>query len=93
MRHKPLVHRDVACGAEHTVAVASQDVFSWGSNDCGQLGQGDLAPERVLKPKVVKALHGKMVAQVVCGKYHSLAVTMQSHVSASNIAPASYFCD
>ncbi|CAD7697676.1 unnamed protein product [Ostreobium quekettii] len=72
--------RNVTCGSEHTVAVSSQEVYSWGSNEHGQLGQGDLAPDCVRKPRVVKALHGKMVMQVVCGKFHTLAVTAQSHV-------------
>eukprot|EP00803_Ostreobium_quekettii_P007034 evm.model.scf_2582.1 EVM.evm.TU.scf_2582.1 scf_2582:2859-15247(+) len=72
--------RNVTCGSEHTVAVSSQEVYSWGSNEHGQLGLGDLAPDNVRRPRVVKALHGKMVMQVVCGKFHTLAVTAQSHV-------------
>ncbi len=72
----------VACGYEHSVAVTHKDVLAWGSNEHGQLGLGEGAPESVPRPYPVKLLHDVMVTQVVCGKFHTICVTAQSQVRA-----------
>lgn len=73
--------KNAACGCEHTVAVTEHDVYSWGSNEREQLGQDDGNKGQAHVPRPIRALHEKMVTHVICGKYHTLAVTAQSHVS------------
>lgn len=74
--------KDVACGCEHSVAVTEHGVFSWGSNEFGQLGQEDGNKGQLTIPKPIRLLRDKMVTHVVCGLHHTLAVTAQSHVNA-----------
>lgn len=58
------VRRSVACGHEHTVCITTKDVFAWGSNEYGQLGHGDAAPDVCSRPFPIKVLHDVMVTQV-----------------------------
>lgn len=63
----PVLHapcRSVACGHEHTVCITTKDVFAWGSNEYGQLGHGDAAPDLCSRPFPIKVLHDVMVTQV-----------------------------
>lgn len=62
------------------MAVSNEHVYSFGSNDYGQLGHGEICPDPIDRPKIIRALNDKMVTQVVCGKFHTLALTAQSHV-------------
>lgn len=74
--------RGVACGAEHTVAITQTDVITWGSNEHGQCGHGERSERDWVKPRSLKALSGHLVAQVVCGRHHTLCVTATSVVYA-----------
>lgn len=74
--------RGVACGSEHTVAITSTDVITWGSNEHGQCGHGERSERDWVKPRSLKALNGHLVAQVVCGRHHTLCVTATSVVYA-----------
>ncbi len=67
--------------AEHTVAITPEDVISWGGNSYGQCGQGERAEVLSVKPRSIKPLQGISIAQVVCGRYHTLCVTATSQVS------------
>ncbi|XP_038079436.1 ultraviolet-B receptor UVR8-like isoform X2 [Patiria miniata] len=63
-----------ACGASHTVVVTDSDqVYSWGNGNSGQLGCGDkdthLTPQRVRLPTEGKASPIKGLA---CGSRHSV---------------------
>ncbi|KAJ7974277.1 Regulator of chromosome condensation (RCC1) family protein [Quillaja saponaria] len=59
---------DVACGREHTAAVASDgSLFTWGANDFGQLGDG--TEDRRKHPKKVKELETEFVISVSCGAH------------------------
>ena len=59
------------CTAAHIVALGVDgEAFSWGRNDCGQLGHGDTTMRMV--PTRVSALSGKKVAQASLGKAHSV---------------------
>ncbi|XP_022105615.1 X-linked retinitis pigmentosa GTPase regulator-like isoform X2 [Acanthaster planci] len=63
-----------ACGASHTIVVtASDQVYSWGNSNSGQLGCGDkethLTPQRVRLPGEAKASPIKGLA---CGSRHSV---------------------
>ncbi|XP_057295987.1 uncharacterized protein LOC130624943 isoform X2 [Hydractinia symbiolongicarpus] len=63
----------VACGALHTIALCQEGVFAWGSNKHGQLGVGDTRKRS--RPVLLSDLSSKQVNSIVCGQYHSLAVT------------------
>lgn len=48
---------EIACGSLHCVAVTeSHDVYTWGDNDEGQLGDG--STNAIPRPKLVTALQG-----------------------------------
>ncbi|KAL8137557.1 hypothetical protein V2J09_003558 [Rumex salicifolius] len=64
---------DVACGREHTAAVASDgSLFTWGANDFGQLGDG--TEENIKHPKKVKHLESEFVRSVSCGANCTAAI-------------------
>ncbi|XP_039140107.1 ultraviolet-B receptor UVR8 [Dioscorea cayenensis subsp. rotundata] len=64
---------DIACGREHTAAVASDgSLFTWGSNDFGQLGDG--TEESREQPKKVKFLQTEFVKSVSCGAHCTAAI-------------------
>lgn len=64
---------DVACGREHTAAVASDgSLFTWGANDFGQLGDG--TEESRKYPKKVKHLETEFVKSVSCGANCTAAI-------------------
>eukprot|EP00795_Rhopilema_esculentum_P001965 gene1965-17508_t len=62
----------IACGAAHTVAVCREGVYSWGFNNFGQLGVGDI--RRRSRPCLISQLTPKNVVAVAAGYYHTLAV-------------------
>ncbi|XP_027020317.2 alsin isoform X1 [Tachysurus fulvidraco] len=64
--------QDVACGAEHTLALSRKhEVWAWGSG-C-QLGLVTTVFP-VWKAEKVEHLSGRYVVQIVCGEFHSLAL-------------------
>ncbi|XP_072988298.1 ultraviolet-B receptor UVR8 [Typha latifolia] len=64
---------DIACGREHTAAVASDgSLFTWGSNDFGQLGDG--TEESTKQPKKVTLLQTEFVKSVSCGAHCTAAI-------------------
>ncbi|KAH9614043.1 hypothetical protein KSS87_011109 [Heliosperma pusillum] len=64
---------DVACGREHTAAVASDgSLFTWGANDFGQLGDG--TEESRKRPKRVEQLENEFVKSVACGANCTAAI-------------------
>ncbi|XP_048580642.1 uncharacterized protein LOC5517399 isoform X2 [Nematostella vectensis] len=68
----------VACGIEHTLALCRDGVYSWGSSEYGQLGQGDT--QQHTRPVYVTELSDKKCIAVVCGHYHSLALSADQQV-------------
>ena len=68
---------DVACGARHALALASDgEVFSWGRGGCGRLGHGSVAGE--LSPRLVEGLgvrrSGRRALALAAGYSHSLVL-------------------
>ncbi|NP_001129217.1 alsin isoform 2 [Homo sapiens] len=62
----------LACGEEHTLALSiSREIWAWGTG-C-QLGLITTAFP-VTKPQKVEHLAGRVVLQVACGAFHSLAL-------------------
>lgn len=59
-------------GSLHCVAVTDQgDVYTWGDNDEGQLGDG--TTNAIQKPKQVASLKGRKMNRVACGSAHTVA--------------------
>ncbi|XP_064386075.1 probable E3 ubiquitin-protein ligase HERC4 isoform X2 [Halichondria panicea] len=65
--------RFISCGESHSAALIQKgEVLTFGAASSGQLGHGTLlSPDT---PTKVKALHGKQICQVACGRMHTLAV-------------------
>ncbi|CAG5132688.1 unnamed protein product, partial [Candidula unifasciata] len=66
----------VAAGSEHSVALTqAREVFTWGNNDRGQLGRGEVLKSEQEVPKLVKSLAVYSVLQVACGSDHTITLT------------------
>jgi X-linked retinitis pigmentosa GTPase regulator len=66
----------LSCGDEHTAVLTNSGrLFTFGSNEFGQLGLGHNT--NVLKPSCVKSLKPDRVVRVACGKAHTI-VAMES---------------
>lgn len=64
----------IATGSLHCVACSDAgEVFTWGDNDEGQLGDGTVSA--VQRPRLVQALQGKHIVKVTCGSAHTLALS------------------
>lgn len=50
-------------------------LFTWGSNNCGQLAK-DTNELQNSTPKIVKVLATKHIIQIASGHFHSLALTI-----------------
>ena len=69
----------VAFGLRHTLALThGGQVFTVGDGRSGQLGHG--MTEQSAQPRQVSILANRAVAQVACGKGHSLALTIEGNV-------------
>ncbi|XP_055999241.1 uncharacterized protein LOC125654012 isoform X3 [Ostrea edulis] len=68
----------VSCGGEHTVALTQQGVYGWGSSRYGQVGTG--TTHIYSRPMQVEALSCASCVDVVCGQYHTLALTAEGDV-------------
>ena len=69
----------IACGRYHTVALSiNGEVFTWGSNDYGQLGHGDQKDRNV--PTKVESLSGEIIVKIACGHDHTAVVTERGKV-------------
>ncbi|CAG9769467.1 unnamed protein product [Ceutorhynchus assimilis] len=65
----------VACGATHSMALNQWgQVFSWGSDYHGQLGQ-ELGENIQAIPKIVRTLAQYHIVQLACGQRHTVALT------------------
>lgn len=65
----------VACGDSHSLALNRWgEVFSWGSDDFGQLGH-QLGSTIQNVPKLIRSLTKYNVVQIAAGQKHSVALT------------------
>ena len=77
----------IATGSLHCVACTDGgEVFTWGDNDEGQLGDG--STNAIQRPRLVAALQGKKINRVACGSAHTLAWSTNKPVATSKL-PAS----
>ncbi|KAM9365376.1 E3 ISG15--protein ligase HERC5-like [Pholidichthys leucotaenia] len=69
----------IAAGGEQSFALSvSGGVFSWGRNDCGQLGLGDTQDRHT--PTSVHCLNMKKTVHISCGKDHTAILTKHGAV-------------
>ncbi|XP_025832237.1 E3 ubiquitin-protein ligase HERC2 [Agrilus planipennis] len=73
---------NIATGSLHCVACSDEgEVYTWGDNDEGQLGDG--STNAIHRPRLVSVLKGKKITNVACGSAHTLAwSTNSSNISA-----------
>ncbi|XP_071444865.1 uncharacterized protein ca [Hetaerina americana] len=69
----------VSCGRQHTLALTSNGVYSWGSAQFGQIGIG-MSSGQAPYPRLVEKLCHEQVVQVSAGQYHSMALTHDGRV-------------
>ena len=71
LRHRPVI--SIACGENHSmVMTVSGNVYSWGDNTFGQLGQGDTVNR--LRPELIRSIRTSRSVKVSCGKNHSAII-------------------
>jgi len=69
----------VAASDNHTLCITTDgSLFSWGDNECGQLGVGDTESRHV--PTLVTGLQGKRVVHVAAGQSHTICSTADGSV-------------
>eukprot|EP00850_Spirogloea_muscicola_P021030 SM000234S07890 [mRNA] locus=s234:44549:48375:- [translate_table: standard] len=85
---------DISCGLQHTAAVTTDGaLFTWGSNEYGQLGDGSEDDSR--DPKRVLGLDNEFVLMVACGAHCTAAVSKPRRAASAcsssgpSIGPAS----
>jgi len=83
---------DISCGAAHTVAVIyatkfkTRNVYSWGSNANGQLGQGGQGKKkRVWRPTQVPELKDVVIEEVACGAMHTVLRSEEGEIFTSGL--------
>lgn len=64
-------------------SAALGEVYTWGDNDEGQLGDG--TTNAIQRPRLVAALQGKKVNRVACGSAHTLAWSTSKPASAGKL--------
>ena len=70
----------VACGSHHSLCLtADGDIFSWGQNNCGQIGSGTTTNQSTPR-KVSASFGGRKVTRITCGQTSSMAVLENGEV-------------
>ena len=67
---------DVGAGAKHSMYCTSQGhVYTWGANDCGQLGNRRNGADPSIPEQVKAHVGGLRIVSVACGANHCMCVT------------------
>jgi len=75
--------RQLACGEGHVLAnCVDGTVWSWGRNECGQLGHGDTEELKYMRPTQVMDLAANCCISIGAGGKHSTALTTKHKVFA-----------
>lgn len=73
--------RSVSCGSRFTVVVTmSGEVWSWGSGECGQLGNGRCTMRDVPEKCISNDITTELFCDVACGSAHVLALTENGNI-------------
>jgi alpha-tubulin suppressor-like RCC1 family protein len=64
----------IACGYDHVVAIAgaSGNIYSWGYNSEGELGNGSIVDRS--NPDSIPIVAGRSFSQIACGQFHTVAI-------------------
>ncbi|OCT92505.1 hypothetical protein XELAEV_18015562mg [Xenopus laevis] len=74
----------IATGSLHCVCCTEDgEVYTWGDNDEGQLGDG--TTNAIQRPRLVVALQGKKINRVACGSAHTLAWSTSKPANAGKL--------
>jgi len=74
----------IATGSLHCVACTdSGEVFTWGDNDEGQLGDG--STNAIQRPRLVASLQSRKINRVACGSAHTLSWSTNKPVATSKL--------
>jgi E3 ubiquitin-protein ligase HERC2 len=74
----------IATGSLHCVACTDNgEVFTWGDNDEGQLGDG--STNAIQRPRLVASLQNRKINRVACGSAHTLAWSTNKPVASSRL--------
>uniref|UniRef100_A0A1S4H5Z6 RCR-type E3 ubiquitin transferase n=1 Tax=Anopheles gambiae TaxID=7165 RepID=A0A1S4H5Z6_ANOGA len=81
-RQRPPVVTQIACGQHHSLVLTSAgEVYSFGSNQYGQLGTGDLQAPAGGRPHLVRFPNGAgTIVSVAAGSNHSVVLTSRGAV-------------
>lgn len=80
VKFKSEIDRDFT---ESFVVFGSGEVYTWGDNDEGQLGDG--TTNAIQRPRLVAALQGKKINRVACGSAHTLAWSTSKPTNAGKL--------
>ena len=88
----------IGAGNSHCLVLDNAgDIFSWGANNDGQLGEGSYGPSSVpVTVDMTDVLSGKTINAIATGRYHSIALDSEGKVytwglnSSGNLGDASY---
>ncbi|KAG8585061.1 hypothetical protein GDO81_004882 [Engystomops pustulosus] len=65
----------VACGSHHSMVLTTDgEVYTWGYNNCGQIGSGTTTNQPVPR-RVSTPLHNKVIVSIAAGPTCSMAIT------------------
>ncbi|XP_078415568.1 RCC1 and BTB domain-containing protein 1 isoform X2 [Cetorhinus maximus] len=71
---------EVACGSNHSMVLTTEgEVYSWGYNNCGQIGSGSTASQATPR-RVTHCLQNKRVVAIACGQIFSMAIVDNGEV-------------
>uniref|UniRef100_A0A182TRI3 PHR domain-containing protein n=2 Tax=Anopheles melas TaxID=34690 RepID=A0A182TRI3_9DIPT len=81
-RQRPPIVTQIACGQHHSLVLTSAgEVYSFGSNQYGQLGTGDLQAPAGGRPHLVRFPNGAgTIVSVAAGSNHSVVLTSRGAV-------------
>jgi len=69
----------LAAGSQHVVALTRLgNVFTWGGNRKGQLGDGQQTSSAV--PRIISQLQHRPITEISCGEAHTMARTITGNV-------------
>ena len=68
-----------AGGGMHSAAITeSGDLYTWGTTMYGRLGEGSPSGDTVWSPRLVTSLKGRFVADVICGRSHTVVLVNET---------------
>lgn len=71
----------VTAGYSFVVVITNEGtLYTWGNNEQGQLGTGNIIDPIITIPTMITALNSSKVAVTSCGNAHCLALTQMGHV-------------